>query len=399
LRGQLEADSFQADPHALLRTLTESGPAHRCEPVGAPAQWLVTGYDAARAVLADPRVTKRSEHAGLEPGWLMSGARDEVGIAYMLTVDPPEHTRLRAKVAPAFAPRRIEELRPGTRAVAERLLDEVATRRTPELVGEFATLLPIAVICELLGVPAADRSRFSWAAEQIASPVAGSDRNAAYEWMGGYLAAQIAAKKASPGPDLLSELASDTSEDRLDAAELVGMAFLLLIAGYETSEKLISAVILGLIRRPDLLRALREDPGLLPAAVEEFLRLGGPVLTGTERFAAEDIQIGDVQVRRGDMLLVSFAAANRDASRFEAPDEFRFGRSAGHLSFGHGVHYCLGATLARMEAEVAIGALLERVQSLDLAVDESELEWTAGLLLHGVKRLPVTAVYARTSEA
>lgn len=389
LRPELESAAFQADPHALLRRLTESAAAHRCEPAGAPPQLLITGYEAARQVLTDPRVSKRSERAGLEPGWLMSGVRDEVGIDYMLTVDPPDHTRLRKLVTRAFTPQQIEALRPRTREIADELADAVLAAETPELVDGFAVRVPIAVICELLGVPLDDWDRFRWASEQIVSPVAGSDREEAYVWMSGYLAELIAGKRADPGPDLLSALANDTVEDALTDPELVGMAFLLLIAGYETTANLIGAVLLGLARQPDLFEALRADPALVPTAVEEFLRLDGPVLTATERFATEDMVIGEVPVRRGDMLLVSLAAANRDPARFEEPDSFRLGRPAGHVAFGHGVHHCLGAPLARMEATVAVTALLERVESLELAVDEAELEWSPGLLMHGVRRLPV----------
>jgi len=394
LRETLEGAAFQADPHALLRRLTNSGPAHRCEPDGAPAQWLVTGYQAARAVLTEPRVSKRSERAGLEPGWLMSGVRDEVGIDYMLTVDPPEHTRLRKLVARAFAPQRIEDLRQSTKEIAERLADEVAAQETPDLIGGFATLIPIAVICELLGVPMDDRDRFRWASEQIVSPVAGQDRAEAYGWMSDYLAELIGRKRADPQEDLLSALAADDSEDRLDDAELVGMAFLLLVAGYETTANLIGNALLRLTREPELFEALRSDPSLMPAAVEEFLRLDGPVQTGTERFATEDMQVGDALVQRGDMLLVALSAANRDPAKYESPDSFQLGRAAGHLAFGHGVHHCLGALLARMEAEVALTALLERVESLTLAVAEADLEWAPGLLMHGVRHLPVAAVPA-----
>jgi cytochrome P450 len=390
LRTVLEGAAFRADPHAVLRELTDSGAAHRCEPDGAPRQLLITGYEAARQVLTDPRVSKRSERAGLEPGWLMSGVRDEVGIDYMLTVDPPDHTRLRKLVTRAFTPQRIEALRPRTREIAGRLVDDVLAQETPELVDGFAARVPIAVICELLGVPVDDWDRFRWASEQIVAPVAGQDREEAYVWMSGYLAELIAGKRAEPGQDLLSELANDSVDDRLTDPELVGMAFLLLIAGYETTANLIGAVLLGLARQPELLKALRADPDLVPAAVEEFLRLDGPVLTATERFATEDMQVGEVPVRRGDMLLVSLAAADRDPARFEEPDSFRLGRSAGHVAFGHGVHHCLGAPLARMEAEVAVATFLRRVDRLELAVDEGDLEWTPGLLMHGVRRLPVS---------
>ncbi|WP_329242338.1 cytochrome P450 [Streptomyces sp. NBC_01478] len=398
LRAELEGAGFQTDPHALLRQLTESGAAHRCEPAGAPPQLLITGYEATRQVLTDPRVSKRSERAGLEPGWLMSGVRDEVGIDYMLTVDPPDHTRLRKLVTRAFTPQKIEALQPRTRELAGRFADDVLAQGTPELVDGFAARVPIAVICELLGIPPDDWDRFRWASEQIVSPVAGRDREEAYVWMQGYLAELIAAKRADPGQDLLSALAGDTDEDRLTDPELVGMAFLLLIAGYETTANLIGAALLGLAQQPDLFKALRAAPAQVPVAVEEFLRLDGPVLTATERFATEDMLIGDVPVRRGDMLLVSLAAADRDPARFEEPDSFRLGRSAGHVAFGHGVHHCLGAPLARMEATVAITALLERVESLELAVDAAELEWAPGLLMHGVRRLPVSVVLAGSPD-
>jgi cytochrome P450 len=399
LRARLDGAAFQADPHALLRQLTASGSAHRCEPPGAPPQWLVTGYQEARAVLIDPRVSKRSERAGLEPGWLMSGVRDEVGIDYMLTVDPPEHTRLRQIVMRAFTPRQIDALRPLTEQIADRLVDAVVAQETPDLIDGFATPLPIAVISELLGVPAGDGDRFRWAAEQIVSPVAGQDRAEAYGWMSGYLAELVAGKRAEPGTDLLSALASDTAtdtaDDRLDDAELIGMAFLLLIAGYETTATLIGAILLGLARRPELMERLRAEPDLVSAAVEEFLRLDSPVQTGTERFATEDMYVGDTLVHRGDMLLVSFAAANRDPARFPEQDEFRLGRSAGHVAFGYGVHHCLGAPLARMEADVAVRALLRRVSRISPAIGESELEWRQGLLMHGVRHLPAALSHMR----
>jgi cytochrome P450 len=390
LRALLEGPAYQADPHGLLRRLTAAGSAHRCEPAGAPPQWLITGFQESRDVLEDPLVSKSSARAGLEPGWLMSGVRDEVGIDYMLTVDPPEHTRLRQAVARAFTPRRVDALRPQTEEIARQLADDMLSQQVPDLIDGYAAALPVAVICALLGVPASDWDQFRWASEVIVSPVAGQDREAAYRWMSEYLAQLVADKKASPGQDLLSALVNDTAEDRLNDAELIGTAFLLLIAGHETTTNLISAILLGLSRRPELLGQLRADPDLVPAAVEEFLRLESPVQTGTERFATEDLRIGDTGVRRGDMLLVSFAAANRDPARFAEPDAFRLGRPAGHLAFGHGVHYCLGAPLARMEADVAIRTLLTRVAGISLAVPESELQWRPGLLMHGVRHLPVS---------
>jgi cytochrome P450 len=363
LRAVLDGAAFQARPHELLRRLTALGPAHRCEPAGAPPQWLITGYRQARDVLADARVSKRSDRAGLEPGWLMTGVRDEVGIDYLLTVDPPEHTRLRQLVTRSFTPNRVDALRPRTEEIANQLADAMLARETPDLIDEFATPLPLAVISELLGVPLSDWDRFRWASEEIVSPVAGQDREQAYRWMSGYLADLSTDKRANPGPDMLSALAVDPGGDKLDDAELIGMAFLLLIAGYETTANLIGTILLGLAQRPELMKRLRAEPTLVPAAVEEFLRLESPVQTGTERFATEDMCIGDNFVRRGDMLLVSFAAANRDPARFAEPDTFTLGQSAGHLAFGHGLHHCLGAPLARMETGIAVTTLLRRVHT------------------------------------
>jgi cytochrome P450 len=208
--------------------------------------------------------------------------------------------------------------------------------------------------------------------------------------MSGYLAELVAGKRADPDSDLLSALATETADDKLDDAELIGLAFLLLIAGYETTATLVGAILLGLARRPELTTALRADLSLVPAAVEEFLRLDSPVQTGTERFATEDMRIGDTLVHRGDMLLVSLAAANRDPARFAEPDTFQLGRSTGHVAFGHGVHHCLGAQLARMEAEVAVTTMLMRVSHISLAIGDSELEWRPGLLMYGVRHLPVS---------
>jgi hypothetical protein len=263
LRALLDGPGFQADPHGLLRRLTASGPAHRCEPPGAPPQWLITGYQEARDVLADPRVSKRSDRAGLEPGWLMSGLRDQAGPGYMLTADPPQHTRLRRAVTRAFTPRQAGALRPQTGQIARRLADGLLSAQAPDLIDGYAAALPVAVICALLGVPSpppSDQDTFRQASQDIVSPVAGHDRQAAYRRMSQYLAQLVAARQASPGQDLLSALAADTAEDRLDDAELTGTAFLLLIAGHETTTSLIGAILLRLIQRPGLL-ARSSGPG------------------------------------------------------------------------------------------------------------------------------------------
>jgi cytochrome P450 len=382
-----------ADPHPTLAALRESGPVHRVDMrMGLPV-WMVTRYDDVLAALSDPRLSNDPHHASA----LTAVLRGDFLSRSMIGADPPEHTRLRRLVSKAFTARRVEGLRPRVQEITDELLDRITPRSSAELVGEFALPLPVTVIGELLGVPEADRDRFrSWTDEMLDRPFDfGSDMavvTAARERMHGYLAELVAAKRAHPADDLLTDLieASDEGE-RLDAQELLAMTFLLLIAGYVTTVSLIGNGTLALLRHPDQLDRLRADPSVVPQAIEELLRFDGPVSPGLTRYALEDLEIGGVRIPRGDMVLLAIASADRDPDRFPAPDRLDVDATdPGHLAFGHGIHYCLGAPLARLEGQVAFGALLARLPDLALAAPEDTLRWTRGGVLRGLRELPVT---------
>jgi cytochrome P450 len=393
LRALLDSDAFQADPHSVLREMRGSGPAHRIEPEGAPAQWLITTYREARAVLSDPRVSKRSDSAGLERGWLVNGTRSDAQPEYLLTVDPPEHSRLRGLVLRSFTAGRLKSMRPRLEQIAREMIDELTTREDADLVDDFAMVFPLSAICELLGVPTQDGQDFRTWSNIIVAPTAGVEMETAFASMADYLTALVAAKRADPGADLLSSLITDVDEDKLTDDELVGMAFVLLVAGHSTTAVLLATASLRLMRDPELAQSLRDHPEQIPLAVEEFLRFDSPVQITTERFATEEMAIGEVQIQRGDMLIVALNSANRDTARFEGADEFDLSRNTiGHLGFGHGIHHCLGAPLARLEAEIALRALLEILPNLELTVSDEDIEWLPGLLVHGPAHLPVRRV-------
>ncbi|MGY1707532.1 cytochrome P450 [Geodermatophilus sp. SYSU D00697] len=382
-----------ADPFPALAALRESGPVRRVdERLGLPV-WVVARYDDVLAALSDPRLSNDPHHAtaltDLLDGDFLSRS--------MIGTDPPEHTRLRRLVSKAFTARRVEGLRPRVQQITDTLLDRITPQGSAELIGAFALPLPITVIGELLGVPEADRERFrGWTDEMLERPFdPDTDMalvTAAREQMYGYLADLVDAKRARPADDLLTDLVQATDEgERLDRQELLSMTFLLLIAGYVTTVNLIGNGTLALLRSPDQLDRLRADPALVPQAVEEVLRFDGPVNPGLSRYTVEDVEIGGVRIPRGEMVLLAVAAADRDPDRFPSPDRFDVDAAGpGHLAFGHGVHYCLGAPLARLEGQVAFTALLERLPDLALAVPEDELRWSVSGVLRGVRALPVT---------
>jgi cytochrome P450 len=384
-----------ADPHPALAALRESGPVHRIDMrMGLPV-WVVTRYDDVLAALSDPRLSNDPHNAGA----LEETLRGDFLSRSLIGTDPPEHTRLRRLVAKAFTARRVEGLRPRVQEIADALLDRITPRGSADLVGEFALPLPITVIGELLGVPEADRDRFrGWTDEMLDRPFdPGSDIarvTEGRERMHGYLSDLVAAKRTYPADDLLTDLVQASDEgERLDAQELLAMTFLLLIAGYVTTVSLVGNGTLALLRRPDQLERLRADPSLVPQAVEELLRFDGPVNPGLTRFALEDLEIGGVRIPRGDMVLLAIAAADRDPDRFPDPDRLDVGAAdPGHLAFGHGIHYCLGAPLARLEGQVAFTALLARLPDLALDIPEDQLRWTGGGVLRGLRQLPVTFI-------
>ena len=385
----LGADYFQ-DPysvHARLRAQRPVTPV--IMPGGAPV-WLITGYAEARAALADPRLSKHV------PGW--HPEPDSIFASldlHMLNSDPPDHERLRKLVNKAFTARRVERLRPRITAIAAGLLDDMSAQRDrPEvdLLASFAFPLPITVICELLGVPAAYRDDFrTWSATIVSDTSAPEVFQAHATAMLRYFTALLAAKRDEPRDDVLSALIAARDEgDRLSENELLSMAFLLLVAGHETTVNLIASGLLALLLNPAELARLRADPALIGGAVEELLRYVNPVNNATFRCATEPVEIGGVRISRGDPVLVALSGANRDPARFGDPDRLDLGRDgAGHLAFGHGIHYCLGAPLARLEAEIAFSGLLARFGSIRLAVPATSLRWRPSTLIHGLESLPV----------
>lgn len=385
-------EGFARDPYPVYARLREEGPVHRVRmPEGAEA-WLVVGYDAARAALNDSRLSKAWKNASPELGMgsVASGP-------HMLVTDPPDHSRLRKLVAREFTTRRVEALGPRVQEMTDGLLDAMLSRPDgrADLVEALSFPLPIGVICELLGVPGLDRERFRSWSNTLVGVATDEDMTTATAELTDYLAALVAAKREEPGEDLLSALIRTTDEDgdRLSGDELLGMTWLLLIAGHETTVNLISNGVLALLRHPGQLAALRADLSLVDAAVEEMLRYDGPVESPTYRFTLEPVEIGGTVIPGGgEMVLPVLADADRDPARFPEPDRFDIRRGAGvrgHLAFGHGVHYCLGAPLARLEARIAVRTLLERAPHLALDADPDVLPWREGLLIRGPVRLPV----------
>ncbi|WNO75227.1 cytochrome P450 [Streptomyces sp. AM8-1-1] len=386
------ASELLTDPYAVYARLRETAPVQRITgPDGSPA-WIVTRYEDVRQALADPRLSLDKRHAlpGSYRGFALPPALD----ANLLNMDPPDHTRIRRFVTQAFTARRIEELRTPVRRIADDLLDAVAPHGRADLVAAYAAPLPIAVICELLGVPPHSRRDFrDWTDALVAPDPAQPGRaKQAIGSMLGFFHELLAHKRAEPADDLLSALIAlrEEGEGRLSEDELTSLAFLILFAGYENTVQLIGNATLALLRHPDELAALRADPTRIGSAVEELARFDGPALLAIRRFPVEDVTIGGVTVPAGETVLLSLASADRDPARFPEPDRLDLSRdTAGHLALGHGIHYCLGAPLARLETGVALGALLERFPRLALDTAESELRRRPSARARGLIALPV----------
>ncbi|MGW9071452.1 cytochrome P450 family protein [Streptomyces yangpuensis] len=388
------AEEFNADPYPFYEALRASGPVHRLV-LGGERTWLVVGHQEAREALS---------HPGLSKNWLGSELFEVTQVhavaTNMLDTDPPHHTRLRRLVAREFTTRRVESLRPRVQQITDGLLDamEALPERRADLIRSFAVPLPMTLICELLGVPHLDRARFRYWSGEIVAPLdgVGADPRVLQD-MTAYLCELVADKAGDQGDDLLSALIRTRDEhgDRLSPDELIGMAFLLLVAGHETTVNLIGNGVRALLAHPDQLAALRADPdGLIGGAVEEMLRYDGPVQHATYRFADTDLELGGVPIEAGSSVMVALAAAGRDPARFTGPgpgpEEFDIRRTGpGHLAFGHGIHHCLGAPLARLEGSIAIRSLLERFPTLAEDPAAGPPDWLPGTLMRGVTSLPL----------
>ncbi|NUP39986.1 MAG: cytochrome P450 [Streptomyces sp.] len=402
---------FATDPYPAYAWLREHAPVHRTTLPSGVEAWLVTRYADAREALADPRLSKNPLHHAESPG-----ARGKTGIpgersadlmTHLLNIDPPDHTRLRRLVSKAFTPRRVARFEPRVQQLTDRFVDGFAARGEADLIHEFAFPLPIYAICDLLGVPAEDQDDFrDWAGMMIrhgGGPRGGVARSV--KRMRTYLTELIHRKRAEPASgtadgdgsdDLIAGLirASDHGE-HLTENEAAAMCFVLLFAGFETTVNLIGNGTYALLRNPGQRAALQHavrtgDRDLLGTGIEELLRYDGPVELATWRYATQELRIGGVRVAQGDPVLVVLAAADRDPARFRDPDRLDLARRDNpHLGYGHGIHYCLGAPLARLEARTALATLLTRLPDLRLAADPDELRWRGGLIMRGLRTLPV----------
>jgi cytochrome P450 len=385
-------DDFVQDPYTLYRRLRVEAPVGEVVTPRGLKVWVVTRYADAREALVNPALRKDMRPAQhLFDRHRTRASTGGFGAdlqAHMLNSDPPDHTRLRKLVATAFTMRRVELLRPRVEAITEELLAGLSGE--VDLVDEFAFPLPVAVICELLGVPREDQDDFrAWSGTMVTASSSESVGGAAAA-MSGYLRGLIEVKRAEPADDMLSALVQAQEDgDALTEVELVSMAFLLLVAGHETTVNLIANGVLSLLRNPDQLAALRADAGLLPGAVEEFLRYESPVNHATLRYTAAPVEIGGTPIPAGEFVMVSLSSANRDQERFGPDaDELDVTRAGGsHVAFGHGIHFCVGAPLARLEGQTAIGGLITRFPNMKLASED--LRWRNSTLLRGLENLPI----------
>ncbi|MGP3975796.1 cytochrome P450 family protein [Streptomyces sp. 8N114] len=388
---------MDVDPHLVHAALRAKGAVHRVFVPDSGESWFVVTREAARTALTDPRLCNDIRHSA---SWQNDGGH-AIG-RNMLQTDPPQHTRLRRMVAGHFTPGRIAALRPRIEAATGDLLGALPRQGQADLVSQYALPLPVTVICELLGVPVQDQALFHTWSNELVMPTSQEAAAAAADELTGYLTALTERKARTPDDTLLSALAAmrrpsgpapesrDDRADGLDPEELLGMAFLILVAGHETTVNLISSTLYSLLTHPDQLDLLRTSPELTEGAVEESLRYNSPVHAAAFRFAVEPLELAGTRIAAGDAVLVSLAAASRDPRHFPDPDRFDIRRSArGHLGFGHGLHHCLGAPLARTEAAIALRRLLAARPRLAFATDPAALTWRSSTLLRGLVELPL----------
>jgi cytochrome P450 len=381
-------------PYDSYAKLREAGGAHQAVKPSGGQVWVISRYDDVKALLTDPRMSieARNSRHGYQ-GFGLPPALDE----HLMNVDDEAHARLRRLVSSAFTPRRVEAQRGRVQAATDRLIEAILPNGQADLVADLAAPIPVAVICDLLGIPEADGADFQSYTRSLMNP---NDPNRPstrelVEGMTGCLVDLIERKRTEPADDLLTAMiAARDGDDRLSENELTSLAFLILWAGFETTVHLISNGIAALLTDPQLAQAVRSEPdphtARMAALVEELLRRDGPMLTAIRRFPLEDLHIGERTVPAGDTVLLAIASANRDSQYIPNPDEIDFDRTSGHLGFGHGPHYCLGAPLARMEVRTALWSVIHRLPSIALAVPEQDLPWKIDHRQHALTALPVT---------
>jgi cytochrome P450 len=389
------------DPFPLFTDVRRSGPVHPVTLADGHDAWLVIGYDQARAALGDHRLSKDMHAAMASDSPVVAEGLPGPSFAHhMLAVDPPDHTRLRRLVSAAFTARTVETLGPSIQTIVDDLLGGLAAR-TPtspiDLVATFAFPLPFTVICELLGVPVAHRGVLGEGLKAMlvptTSPEAFTLAKAASDRVVAMIEALVETKRRESGGDLVSGLiAARDGEEKLSQQELLSTIFQLIVAGHDTTTSLIGNAVVALLQHPEQLAKLLADGARIDDVVDESLRFDAPVPHSTFRYAIEPIELGGVTIPPGGQVIICLAGANRDPARYSHADVFDVDRDEGrHLAFGHGIHHCLGAPLARMEGRLALRSLFARFPHMRLAVRASELHWRHGdgLVLRGLSELPV----------
>ena len=399
--GALDITSAEhkANPFPLYARLRDEAPVLAVTVRGRQRAWLVTRYDDAVEVLKnDARFVKNPRTAMTAEQWKKAPRIPAMLQALernLLGLDEADHGRLKALVHQAFTPRTVERMRGQTETVTREALDRAERGRVFDLIEDFALPVPLTIIARILGVPAEDAPRFTRWTRAFVS--AGTRRHPIFAVPSilrfiGYLRGLVRARRARPEDDLVSGLArAQEGDDRLTDDEVLAMIFLLLSAGHETTVNLIGSGVLALLEHPDQLALLRREPSRIKTAIEELARYVVPAEMATERYAREDTIVAGSRIPRGEMVLAVIGSANRDPAYFDDPDRLDIARTNNrHLSFGHGLHYCLGAPLSRMEAQIAIAMLVERAPGLRLTVAPGKLRWRPGFIVRGLESLPVS---------
>ncbi|WP_330230952.1 cytochrome P450 [Nocardia sp. NBC_00508] len=390
-------DEYYRNPHAAYDRLRDLGPVHYVRFPDGRTGWLVTGYEAAKAAFADTTVSKVIQSPGARAALTDHGGDQRVKSGLfsdmMVFYDPPQHTRLRNLLTGAFAGPAVRNLAPSVEKIADSLLADMAAdpREIHDLLDSYAIPLPTMVISSLLGVPRGDRDKFrTWTTVIFSGEHSTGDKFAIMQEFVAYIRQLIETKISAPGTDLLSELvAARKDDDRLTDRELVSMVFMLLVAGFETTAHLIGNAIAILLADAEVHRSLCADPGRIPDFVEEVLRYESSACEATFRYTTVPTDLGGTEIPAGELVMVSMAAADRDPQRFPDPQRFDMDRAQNnHIAFGYGMHKCVGAQLARLEAVIAITFLLDRYPDIRLAAGAT-LSWRRSLLVRGLTNLPL----------
>ncbi|MFD2211662.1 cytochrome P450 [Virgibacillus halophilus] len=390
VKESLFTDAFTKNPYPAYTALRGQEPVFRVLLPDGNYAWFITKYDDALEALKDQRLIK--DYSKLDDS---ASENKSIFSENMLFADMPEHRRLRGLVSKAFTPKMVAEMRGRIQEIANELLDKMEGKEQVDLIDAFAFPLPIIVICEILGIPAKDRDKFRVWSNSMIEGANGEHAASATEHMKdfvAYLGKRFAEVRENPADDLISKLIIAEEEgDQLTEQELYGVVSLLIIAGHETTVNLISNCVMALLAHPEQLELLKNKPELIHTTIEEALRFNDPVEFSTSRWAGEDLEFKGKRMKKGDLVIVILNSANHDPSQFDHPEVFDITRQKSkHLAFGKGIHTCLGAPLARLEGEIAINSFINRFPECKLHADKNELVWRPGMIVRGVKKLPIT---------